>query len=176
MFRVGIVGHRYLTNHETVAFVHEQCAAFLKHAKVEHPDLIAISAIAEGADTLFAEVALALDIPLEIVRPFHDYVSDFRSFSSRERYERLRAAASKETKLTYQERSNTAYKAAMNWIVSQSDVLVVAWDGLAAAGEGGTGEAVNQARKLDMRWLHLDVTNLSVTAHAAGSEMSKGSG
>ena len=170
MFRVGIVGHRYLTNRETVSFVLDQSVAFLKQAKAEHSAITALSAIAEGADTVFAEAALALDIPLEIVRPFADYLSDFKTLSSRKRYEKLRAAASHEIKLRYGERSNTAYKAAMSWIVSHSDVLVVAWDGLAAAGEGGTGEAVKQAQKLNMHWLHLDVTNLSVTAHPPGPQ------
>lgn len=174
MFCLGIVGHRYLANPEIVAFVADQCTAILKQAKAENPEIVALSAIAEGADTLFAEAALGLDIPLEIVRPFDNYVSDFMTLSSRARYSKLRAAARSETKLVYTKRSDVAYKAAMNWIVNQSDVLVVVWDGQPAEGEGGTGDAVKQAMRLNMHWLHLDIVNLSVTAHAAGPKISKG--
>lgn len=174
MFRVGIVGHRYLANAETVSFVVRQSAAVLKQAKTEHQSIAALSAIAEGSDTLFAEAALALDIPLEIVRPFNDYASDFETLSSRTKYENLRAVASRETKLIYRKRSNLAYKAAMNWIVNNSDVLVVAWDGREAEGEGGTRDAVKQAVKLNMHWWHLDVRNLSVTVHTAKQKMTAG--
>jgi len=167
MFRIGIVGHRYLTNPETIAFVADQSLAALKQAQAEHSDVVALSATAEGADTLFAEAALTLAIPLEIVRPFADYAADFETLPAKRRYEELRAAARYEVKLTYEERSNVAYEAAMNWIVSRSDLLLVAWDGLPAEGAGGTGDAVKQAVQLNRPWLHLDVTDLSVTAHAS---------
>jgi hypothetical protein len=169
MFRIGIVGHRYLTNSETIAFVADQSLAALKQAQAEHSDVVALSAIAEGADTLFAEAALSLNIPLEIVRPFAAYAADFETPAAKERYEELRAAARYEVKLPYVERSNVAYEAAMSWIVRRSDLLLVVWDGLPAEGAGGTGDAVTQALQLKMPWLHLDVTNLSVTAHASAT-------
>lgn len=165
MFRIGIVGHRYLANRETIAFVNEQCFVILKQVKSEHTDVVALSAIAEGADTLFAEAALALDIPLEIVRPFDDYAADFETKVARERYEELRAAARSEKRLVHKERSDIAYGAAMNWIVNHSDLLVIAWDGLPAAGPGGTGSAVKEAVHLNRPWLHLDVSDLSVKSH-----------
>jgi hypothetical protein len=166
MYRIGIVGHRYLANSETIAFVTDQSLAVLKQARETHPDVIALSAIAEGADTLFAEAALTLSIPLEIVRPFGEYAADFETHDAMARYEALRAAARRELILKHNERSNVAYEGAMNWIVNQSDLLLVAWDGLAAEGAGGTGDAVKQAQKLNKHWLHLDVTDLSVKVHA----------
>jgi hypothetical protein len=99
MFFVGIVGHRYLGNQRTEGFVSEHCVAILKRARAEHDEVIAISAIAEGADTLFAEAALTLGIPLEIVRPFEDYESDFATFPARQRYEKLHSASRREEKL-----------------------------------------------------------------------------
>ena len=173
MFRIGIVGHRYLTNSETIAFVAYESLAALKQAQAEHSDVVALSAIAEGADTLFAEAALTLDIPLEIVRPFADYAADFETLPAKRRYEELRAAARCEEKLIYEERSNVAYEAAMNWIVRQSDLLLVAWDGLPAEGAGGTGDAVKQALQLNRSWLHLDVTDLSVKAHSARTNIKR---
>lgn len=173
MFRLGIVGHRYFSNEETTAFVVEQCFSVLKTAQAEHPEVVALSAIAEGADTLFAEAALALEIPLEIVRPFNKYVSDFRTGSARWRYRRLRAAARSEARLGYGERSDVAYRSAMNWIVRRSDVLVAAWNGLPAMGLGGTGEAVKQAVRLNRPWLFLNVTDLSVTFHPGKQNVRK---
>ncbi len=166
MFRVGIVGHRYLTKSETIAFVADQSLAALKRAQSVHADVVALSAIAEGADTLFAEAALILAIPLEIVRPFQEYEADFETLPAKRRYEKLRMAARSEVNLTYRERSNLAYEAAMSWIVSRSDLLLVAWDGLPAEGAGGTGDAVKQAVQLNKRWVHLNVTDFSVTTHA----------
>src|SRR6267143_298029 len=112
LIRLGIVGHRYLANVATITFVGRECAAILKQARAEHQDVVALSAIAEGADTLFAEAALALGIPLEIVRPFDQYLSDFETAAARARYERLRAAAWSEEKLVAEKRSDLAYKAA----------------------------------------------------------------
>ena len=165
MFRIGIVGHRYLANRGTIEFVKEQCTLFLKEAHSEHPGVAALSAIAEGADTLFAEAALELGIPLEIVRPFADYAEDFETGVARERYEKLRAAARTERKLAHEGRSDNAYGAAMSWIVANSDVVVIAWDGLPADGPGGTGSAVREAVQLNRPWLHLDVSDLSVKSH-----------
>jgi hypothetical protein len=166
MFRLGIVGHRYLSNSEAGAFVARESLTILKRARAKHTHIVALSAIAEGADTLFAEAAIALNVPLEIVRPFSDYASDFTTPSARRRYEKLRAAARSEVKLTHKERSDIAYRAAMNWIVGESDLLVVAWNGLPASGPGGTGAAVKQVVRWNRPWFYLNITNLSVTFHA----------
>src|SRR5438552_11828242 len=139
--------------------------------QTEHLELNALSAIAEGADTLFAEAAIRLDIPLEIVRPFTNYAEDFRTASARTRYEKLRAAARNETKLPYPERSDMAYKAAMNWIVDRSELVVVAWDGQPAIGSGGTGDAVRQLMLRKRPWVHLDVVNISMIFHSGDPRM-----
>jgi hypothetical protein len=169
MIRVGIVGHRYLDDDRTVMFIYEQCLAILKKTLTEHASIVALSAIAEGADTLFAESALTLGIPLEIARPFKHYASDFVGISARKRYHRLRSAACRETEMPYINRSDEAYLAAMNWVVKRSDILVAAWDGLPATGVGGTGDAVEQAILLNRTWIHLNVTDLSVTFHGRSS-------
>jgi len=166
MFHLGIVGHRYLKDDEASEFVAQQSLFLLRQMQTEHLELIALSAIAEGADTLFAEAAISLDVPLEIVRPFTNYAEDFRTPSVRNRYEKLRAAARNEAKLPYSDRSDTAYKAAMNWIVDRSELVLVAWDGEPAVGSGGTGDAVRQLILRKRPWVHLDVVNLSVIFHS----------
>lgn len=165
MFHLGIVGHRYLGDRRTVEFVFQECMAILSRSLTDHSDVVALSAIAEGADTLFAEAALELGIPLDIVRPFSKYASDFKTAGAKRRYERLRAFARREAKLGHEERSGLAYQEAMQWIVTHSDLLIVAWNGQPARGSVGTGEAVKQAVNLERPWVHLDVTNLSVKFH-----------
>lgn len=165
MFYIGIVGHRFLADQETVAFVSEQCLAILQQGQSQHSEVVALSAIAEGADTLFAEAALALGLPLEIVRPFEDYAADFETPAAAKRYEHLRAAAKTERQLAYRERSDEAYGAAMDWIVKNSDLLVIVWDGLPALGPGGTGSAVKEATQLKLPWMHLDVSDFSVKSY-----------
>src|SRR5581483_4938706 len=124
MFRVGIVGHRYFSNPETTLFVAEQCAAILERARQQHRDVVAVSAIAEGADTLFAEAAVKLKLPLEIVRPFETYADDFVSGPAKGRYLSLQESARKEVRLNYEARSDLAYKAAMDWVIQQSDLVI----------------------------------------------------
>lgn len=165
MLNVGVVGHRSLGDAETSAFVAQQCLDILKQLQDQHTDVTALSAIAAGADTLFAEAALALDIPLDIVHPFEGYASDFAPTHARKRYERLRAAARTESRLSYPGRSKEAYQAAMNWIVERSDVLIAAWNGLPSEGVGGTGDAVEQAILTNRAWIHLNIVDLSVTFH-----------
>ena len=169
MFYIGVVGHRYLANNEVIAFVTEQCSTFLRQAFAERSDLVALSAIAEGADTIFAEAALSLGIPLKIVRPFDGYAADFETPTARQRYEKLRAAAKSEERLAFRTRSDLAYRAAMDWIIRESDELVIVWNGRAAgAGAiGATGAAVEQLSKLERSWLYLDVVNFDVTFHQA---------
>jgi len=166
-FRIGIVGHRYLANEDTIAFVTSACSTVLRKFQAERKSLVALSALAEGADTLFADAAVALQIPLQIVRPFQEYATDFSVQSAKNSYERLRFSASNETDLEYIGRSNEAYLAGMHWIVDRCDLLVAVWDGSPAKGLGGTGDAVERAVLLNRDWIHLDVVDLSVTYHLA---------
>jgi hypothetical protein len=165
MFRVGIVGHRRLGGAEAEAFVYEQCAALLSRAGAGRGGVVALSAIAEGADMIFAEAAVALRVPLEIVRPFERYAADFTTPETRSRYDALRAAARAETRLRHVARSDEAYRDAMDWVVTRSDLLLAAWDGLPASGPGGTGEAVGRAAGLGRPWVHLNVKDFSLTPH-----------
>jgi hypothetical protein len=125
----------------------------------------AVSALAEGADTEFAEAALDLGLPLEVIRPFARYADDFEVPHARRRYERIRAAARAETTLPFNGRSTAAYVAAMSWIVRRSDLLVAVWDGRWRGGAGGTADAVAWAICQQRSWVHVDVTRGCVTSH-----------
>ena len=148
MIRVGIVGHRFLKQAEA-EFAASQCMAVLKDLLKEHESIVACSAIAAGADTIFATAALKLHIPLEIVLPFDEYGLDFEEEKALQTFLRLKAAASKITRLPYGPRSDEAYRAAMQWILATSNIVLAAWNGLAQGGPGGTAKRGQQYRP---RW------------------------
>lgn len=160
-YKIGIVGHRFIDSPETQDFVVRNCLLILSAAKRRHKNLVALSAIALGADTLFAQAALSLSIPLRIVRPFEEYAADFSTEKTRQMYAALCAAASHEKRLPFKKRSEAAYFTAMQWVVSGSDMLIAVWDGSPGKGRGGTADAVRQARSEDRDWIHLNVTDLS---------------
>jgi hypothetical protein len=132
--------------------------------------VVAVSAIAEGADTLFAEAAVTLGVPLEVVRPFEEYDDDFVDAVARKRYMDLQAVARNEVRFEYASRSLAAYEAAMTWVVRTSDLLLAAWDGLPARGPGGTGRAVEEAVRLGRSWIHLNTSDLTMTRYLQESQ------
>jgi hypothetical protein len=164
VIRIGIAGHRVIEGGPATAFVECECERVLRDARALPVPVVALSAAAEGADTLFAEAAVRLGIPLELVRPFRDYDEDFVAAESRRRYAAIRAHATREVALGFRQRSSTAYLAAMRWIAARSDVLVAAWDGRPATHRGGTADAVAHARELGRTVVHLDVVRCAVAS------------
>jgi hypothetical protein len=162
MLRVGVVGHRYLRVPWGEMFVVRHCKEILTRTRCGHSGVIALSALAVGADTHFARAALSLDIPLEVVRPFDSYAQDFNDPASRKIYRQLLRRARLETHMPYQCRSNEAYVAAMHWIVDQSDLLVAVWDGR----DGITSDSVQLAVTRGSPWFRIDPVKRVVTFHA----------
>lgn len=146
-YRVAITGHRTLGGSGGEARVREQCRQVLAQAQAQHPRVVALSALAEGADSVFAEVALELGIPLEVVIPFRGYEEDFAPGPSQQRYQRLLVTTSDRSRLDFNERSDQAYLAGGKWVVDRADLLVAVWDGQPARGEGGTADIIEYARK-----------------------------
>ena len=69
-FRLMVTGHRPHKLRGRERAVEQVLRAKLVSAKEQHPRLHAISGMAMGVDILFAETALALDIPVEAFIPF----------------------------------------------------------------------------------------------------------
>jgi len=106
---------------------------------------------------VFAEAALAVGVPLVLVRPFADYVHDFPVGRARSRYLELRASAQEERRLPYIRRSERAYAAGMRTVVAGCDLLVAAWDGRPSRGGGSTASTVTHALRAGRQVIHLDV-------------------
>jgi len=165
MIRIGIVGHRFLGEQPTVDFVTEQCISILRQMKKRYRNVVALSAIAEGADMIFAEAASSLNIPFEIVRPFEEYIQDFETPVLKDRYLSLQKMAVKEIRLPYDKRSEESYFYAMQWVVRNSDLLIAVWDGKEGTSGIGTAATVKEAIRTNSNWIHLDVTSKFTTSH-----------
>lgn len=145
--RICITGHRDLLNPDRVR---KEIRSALKSFKEKYHHIICISVIASGADTLFAEEALAQNIPLEILLPFaaEAYKKDFageelkKLESFLESYD-YRAAC--DIPVTAEERKN-AYLYTGKKMADESDIVMAVWDGKPAVGVGGTGDIVAYAR------------------------------
>jgi hypothetical protein len=105
-----------------------------------------ISALAEGADQIFAEQVLEARGALTAVIPSADYAAAFATDAGEAAYRRIRALASEVIELPFGSASEDAYCAAGREVVRLSDVLLAVWDGGPSGGPGGTADVVAFAR------------------------------
>ncbi|MBI3797857.1 MAG: DUF4231 domain-containing protein [Deltaproteobacteria bacterium] len=126
------------------------------------PILRVISPLAEGADRIVAQEAVTLGFELQCPLPFDrdEYEKDFSTRESRAEYRAMLKQApavfeldgSRETS----KRENEAYEAVGRMVLRQCDVLIAIWDGETPAGQGGTGQIVEEAIRLEIPtvWIH----------------------
>ncbi len=162
-YRVAVTGHRDLGNQTIVQFVTESFHSILTQMHQRYSaHVVALSGLAEGADTLFAEVALELNIPLEAIIAYHGLEADFAPGPARSRFLRLKALSKKVYQLPYTTRSNVAYLAMGQHLVDRCHILVAAWNGLPAAGKGGTGDIVAYAREKGLPVVHIHTVQQTI--------------
>lgn len=168
MTGIGIVGHRFL---QTAAadFVAEQCHALLQELQAAQEKITAYSAIAEGADSIFAAAALALHIPLEIVLPFTEYENDFENEMAQKTYRQLQQAATRTTRLPFMGRSVDAYYEAMQWVLERSAIVIAVWNGENRGGRAGTADAVKKIREAGRSWIHININNYTTSRFISNS-------
>lgn len=157
---VGVTGHRRLgTDPRSAWRVWAECAALLDRlreiARGQGKPLVAWSALAVGADTLFARAAVGLGIPLRGVIPFHDYPDDFQG-DERRQFDEILGMCEHVDRLPARKKSDQAYLKAGLWVVDHSDVVIAVWDGRPAAGTGGTGDVADYAVRKGKLLLRVD--------------------
>jgi len=149
------------TIHQSVATVAVEYAA---HFAAVPPTLRLVSALADGADTLAAEEALAAGWRLDACLPFlpDEYAGDFADGCDRDSYHALLARASA-TFVLPGDRSDAeaAYEAAGKVLLDQVDVLLAVWDGDVGRGRGGTARVVAEAIARHIPVIHIDVVRAS---------------
>ena len=151
--KIAISGHRNLIDPDSVR---KNIALSFQYFKEINQDIIAISALAAGADTIFAQEANKLGIAVRYVLPFalEDYKKDFqpnelialeRLLSKNNQQYEIIAPLADSSKAT----RNEAYLAVGKRLVDECDILIAVWDGQDAQGKGGTGDVVAYARLVD---------------------------
>ena len=173
---VGVTGHRLeaipaaqragVGNRIAAALAAIEAEALALHRR--EPELFApdaplftlVSPLAEGADQMAAEAALARGWQLQAVLPFDRdaYLADFNDEDSLARYRRLLDASVCTLELPGRpDDPLEAYVMAGRGTVAHCDLLIAVWDGLPPRGRGGTGEVVELAIQRGTAIVHLPV-------------------
>lgn len=165
---VGVTGHRPNRLHIGPARVAKRLETVLTEirrgaqlAGLAASRLKAVSAVAEGADRMFAEAALALGFRLEALLPFNriDYETTFSDPATTPSYRDLLRRAEHIVELPSSlDDSKAAYEAVGRAIVDRSDIMVAIWDGKPAAGRGGSPEIIEYAVRHGKAVLWVDAT------------------
>lgn len=155
--RVGVTGHR-AEGLSRAGYVSEVLSQSVREvltqvkqiaeAAIAEPLLCVISPLAEGADRIVAEEALALGYSLQSPLPFprYEYERDFATSVSKAAFDALLNRASEVVELAgSRAAANQAYEAVGRWVLLHSDVLIAIWDGKPPAGQGGTGQIIAEA-------------------------------
>ncbi|MDN3676948.1 hypothetical protein QWY90_06455 [Flavobacterium paronense] len=147
MLKIGITGHRNLVNTKDVK---DRISLFFDYYKNLDDELIAITSLAIGADTIFAQVAQSKNIPLRIILPFEneEFKKDFHEsdlktledFLKNNNYESVF-----NLKGNHPVERNNSYLETGKFIVDESDIILAVWDGKPSNGIGGTGDIVEYA-------------------------------
>lgn len=139
--RVGVTGHRDLTA-DAEQVVARALKDLLADIREETTELVGVSCLARGADSIFAELVIDLGGKLEVVLPSADYRSAVVDRDHRRQFETLLSKAELVRVLPFERATADAYVAANVAVLKSIDRLVAVWDGLPSAGAGGTGDAV----------------------------------
>jgi len=145
-FTVGVTGHRDLAGFDEAA-LRGRVRALLARLTRERGACRMLSSIAEGADQLCAEEALALGWLLACPLPFAAYREDF-SGEARARYDALLGRAEAAFAVAEGEERDAAYWLAGKYVADHCDALLAVWDGAPQQSACGTASVVEYARSI----------------------------
>ena len=142
---VGFSGHRQI--HHSAAPAVRAALEMLRH---EGPgEWIALSSVAAGTDTIFAQQALALGLAWHVVLPLPP--AEFRHDFSPAEWKVAEALLSEAEQVSVVGGTGSRDDAYLDCgleTVNECDVLIALWDGQPARGRGGTADVVAYAREL----------------------------
>ncbi|MFF7192852.1 hypothetical protein ACFZAM_03975 [Streptomyces sp. NPDC008079] len=114
-------------------------------------ELVGVSCIAVGADSLFAEAVLDVGGTLVAVIPSRDYRETKVKDAHAARFDRLLAAAGEVVVMDHATAGREAYEAANSELLRRADRLVAIWNGMPPGTKGGgTADVVVEARTLGL--------------------------
>ncbi|WP_251746742.1 hypothetical protein [Frankia sp. AiPs1] len=137
-----MTGHRGLTENQA-SYVAGQARRLL--APLADAGFAGITCLADGADTIVADVVLALGGRLISVIPADGY-RDFQPAAHRPDFDRLLRCSAEVRRQDRPTPDPTSLMAASRVLVDDSDWIIAVWDGLPARGSGGTADVVDYAR------------------------------
>ncbi|WP_374122016.1 hypothetical protein [Frankia sp. AiPa1] len=140
---VGVTGHRGLTD-EHRHYVGEELRRLL--TPLTAGGFVGITCLADGADTVFADVVLDLGGRLISVIPARGY-RDLQPPGHRGDFDRLVRSSAE---VRWQDRPHPDLESLMDasrLLVDASDRLIAVWDGQPSRGYGGTADVVAYARR-----------------------------
>lgn len=146
---VGVTGHRDVAEPHVDAareLVTQRLAQLMRD--YPHTPIVVLSPLAEGADRIVAEAALALDLELVVPLPvgLEQYRRDFTAAESLEAFDALLAQAKASFVVPASSGpvgDDERYAELGSFIARTSDLLIALWDGLPSRGAGGTGDVVD---------------------------------
>lgn len=141
MTLIGITGHRGLPP-QTARLIDTA----LRAALAEYGDTITgVTALADGADQLFARAVLDQGGQIEVIVPAARY-RDGLPRESHAEYDDLIGHAIRVHRLDFTESTAESHLAASELMISMVSELLAVWDGKPARGYGGTADVVARAR------------------------------
>lgn len=158
--RIGFTGHRKLENPAEVA---NQIRNSIREIldKSGATKFQAVTCIASGGDSIFADVALEMGGDLKIVMPMpaDDYLDDFEGgdvaiFKKLVSNDRTPTLITDRKPLSTEER-NDLYLRAGEKVVDNCDYLIAVWDGEKSKGKGGTGNIVAYGKAKGVDVIHI---------------------
>ncbi|WP_446222066.1 hypothetical protein ACTWPB_19730 [Nocardia sp. IBHARD005] len=143
--RISVTGHMNLPA-DTVPIVREAIADLI----ADTPNLVGISCIARGADSIFAEAVLDAGGHLEVVLPLRDYREAKVQPDHLAQFDALIDRATTVRVMDFDTAGRDAYEAANAVLVGEADRMIAVWDGKVGL-RAGTGTVVVSARERGLR-------------------------
>lgn len=144
MTNLAITGHRGLPR-ETEQLVDTA----LRDELTTTGELVGLSCLADGADSLFAQAVLDHGGQLVVIIPAVQY-RDGLPEDHHPVYDALIARASKIVRLDHVESTSQSHMDASLAMLERTDRLIAVWDGEPARGYGGTADIVDAARDREL--------------------------
>lgn len=156
--RAAITGHQQIGDQDAIDWVTEELANLITEYGISY----GFTALAVGADQIFATCLAASSVPYTAVMPCSRYEETFQTKSDLERFRSLREKAAEEITLNFQSPSEDAFYEAGLYVIDKSDIVFAVWNGKATAGRGGTGDAVEYAMNSKKTVVHISNVNRTV--------------
>jgi hypothetical protein len=166
---VGITGHRDLIDDEIPTLKAEIKKTLLELKNSSDKELILVSPLAEGADQIFIEAGLELNLRYKVLLPMPKnlYLKDFDTFQKKSKFNSLLFGAddfevvqlvennSFENISEYGKNRDLQYLEVGKEIALKSDNLITLWDGIDNQKIGGTANIINIRKELKLPFIHI---------------------